>query len=195
MAAEASAVARLRVAQATYLPKTAADIEAELEGDEAAASLSVEEVEKLLREWIDRGVVEELMPADPGTDSPARYLIAQVFRHDIERRIVANLSQPRTVYSLQAILRSDPNVGQLTTASLEAQLADLAKRGLVKSIGSHADSGALVSAAQSDDDVIDMHRDKARALRERLEVPERAWQLEGEQWCMTKHAAEVLAVT
>lgn len=190
-----SEVARLRVAQATREPRTAATIEELLDADEAVASLTVPEVEDTLEEWVAAGVVERI--EGEGEDEPARYVLTawRLFPTDLDRRVAANLSQPRNLEGLQALLRSDPLVGSLSLASLARRLGELADRGLVKMIGEHPDPGDLVEAVQGDDDVIDLHADKAKALAARLAKPARAWQLAGEQWVMTRAALDALRVT
>lgn len=183
-------IARLRVAQATInRPVTVEDIVAKLDDDEAATSLDAGAVEDVLHEWVDAGIVEEL----PGT--PARFVQVQVFAHDVERRIVGNLGRPRSVASLQAELRADPEVGTLDADDLDGMLRDLAKRGLVLSVGRHSEAETLVEAIAEHDDALDLHPESAELLVTRLAAPHRKWQLDGEQWTQTKLAHDALRVT
>lgn len=186
-------VARLRVAQATREPRTVADIEAALDADEAATSLTAAEIEDVLDDWIAAGLVERMA----GEDEPDRFVLTtwRLFLHDIDRRVTANLSEPRSPERLQAVLRTDPLVGSMSLPGLRKRLGELADRGLVKMIGTHSDPGELVGAVQADDDVIDLHPDKADALEARLQNPARRWQLDGEQWVMTRTALDALKVT
>lgn len=173
---------RLRVAQAARVPVTAEMVARQLDPDEAAHSWSAEEVEPVLGELVEEGLLEAL----PGSNgAPARYVQRALFEGDVGRRIVSVLAAPRNVAAIQHELRGDPQVGELPREYIEQVLERARRAGLVECLGVFDDAGELAATAREDEATAPLKADQAKALAARLAHPTRAWRMAGEQWQLT----------
>lgn len=125
---------------------------------------------------------------------------------NLERRVVGNLSIPRNPVDLAQMIRSDiyagaPEFDAHNTRVLVGNrvvyegdiLRDLAKRGLVVSLGKdHESSGKLAAAADKHAKALSMPDEKARIFERRLLTPHRRWRGRGEQWIMTAEGFDAL---
>lgn len=95
---------------------------------------------------------------------------------ETDRRVLGNLSEPASMPVLVGALMSDkhspfdiaegyPSVQE----DVEKILTKLVRRGLVVSLGSHADATSLLRAVALDDKAIDLPDAKAEALKSRLQ--------------------------
>ena len=113
---------------------------------------------------------------------------------DIERRTVANLSIPRNVSNLAHELRVDPFAPSLSDSEVNDRLQELAKQGLVVSLGDGRDlsPGELAHKANSNKQTYSMPDEKAKIFERRLAAPHRAWRLDGEMWMFTQEGFDAL---
>lgn len=112
------------------------------------------------------------------------------FTTDAHRRVAANLAQPRNLDGLAAVLFDDPHTR--LHAPLEVIVDELCDAGLAKNIGSHGDAHEVVGAVQADDEVIDLHPEKAACYVDHFSHPRREKHLAGDQYVLTKHGLEEL---
>lgn len=129
--------------------------------------------------------------AGDGTAEAPRNL--NEFESDTHRRVVANLSVPRSVGELADHLRQhDPYVSAEAygEGSLMEYLKDLEADGLVKNIGTYPDGAEAVKAVRGDGGLIDFPGPKAAAFCARAERPDVGPFLDEEQWVMTQLALD-----
>lgn len=96
----------------------------------------------------------------------------QRFASDEHRRVVGNLPIPRHLHELTRNLVADPHIGGMRGPSeddVSEILKDLEAEGLVKQIGSADTADELLKLVSSDKDTIDLHKDQAKHLKERIE--------------------------
>jgi hypothetical protein len=95
---------------------------------------------------------------------------------EADRRLLGNLSEPRSVPTLTRILRADANAPFDDTASFDEvrdQVANaldgLLHRRYVVELGSHSTAKSMLRAVDADEDAIAIPKVKAEALASRLE--------------------------
>jgi hypothetical protein len=119
-----------------------------------------------------------------------------LFLTDRHRRVLANLSQPRSVPLLARELLSDPYSGftgsiGLVADQVDAFLAELAAEGLVARLGYFDRADELVEHVDAHVDVPSLHPEKAENFIERAN--RRQYMLaEGELWMFTQAGYEAL---
>lgn len=106
------------------------------------------------------------------------------FASDALRRVAGTFTHPRTVTAAQRALDEDPWAYELVPVKGEVHprkvqlgianrdlvqklVDELVADGVLKKLGDLRTPKALIDACKDDDDVIDLHRDKAKILRDR----------------------------
>lgn len=125
------------------------------------------------------------MPADRLTES--------------SRRVLAHLSEPRSLPNLTRVLRNDayapfdPDESfEFTLQEVAKELDQLAQRGWVVNVGSHQDATSALRAVASSDEAIVIPEVKAETLASRLESGRDSRLDTGELVILTKQGLEAL---
>jgi hypothetical protein len=123
----------------------------------------------------------------------------QVILSDIERRIVGNLSIPRSIDDLVAELRQDPVVvpllrGAGAVAVVDSALSEIIDAGWVVNLGDGRDQspGELAAKVDGHKQAVSMPDEKAKIFEKRLSHPRRRWRLDGDVFMFTQDGFDKL---
>lgn len=133
---------------------------------------------------------QQATPAPPAVDSN--------FLTDAQRRVLANLSVPRSSRDLSRVLSTDAYAPfdrmqpfEDLVRDVTSVLRQLEARELVKNTGQYPDGQTMVAAVRDDDELPTLHEEKAKQLRDRLKV--RGYKLtEGDHWYWTERGRSLL---